>query len=69
MKHARVENIEDYYLLKGALDGGHLTDSSLESKAQDILESFERQGHAEHGTGAEKQRGGGSAGKRTRIEQ
>ena len=36
MKRARVKNIEEYYLLKGALDGGQLTDSSLESKAHEI---------------------------------
>ncbi|MYN07722.1 hypothetical protein [Pseudoduganella aquatica] len=41
MKKARLENIEDYYFLKAALDGGHLRDSSVESKAQDILEGFE----------------------------
>ena len=54
LKHAKVKNIEDYYLLKGALDGGHLTDSSVESKAQDILELFEREGHTGHGIGADK---------------
>ena len=54
MKRARVKNIEEYYLLKGALDGGHLTDSSLESKAQDILELFEQQGEAEQGINVDK---------------